>query len=147
VTSSGKCFLKAQKSNVPEIDNVVLLLQQDLVMCKGHPGGTGFEGMRGSHRAAEARQCERPWKAIDEDAVLDAIDSPGLKGSCRVLEMPVPWDDHQEQQKWSTGIWSLENDEYTTKGMAGEVTQALGGAQKIMSWIPDIGWLEIDFCF
>jgi hypothetical protein len=29
--------------------------------------------------------------------------------------------------------------------MAGEVTQALGGAQKILSWIPDIGWLEIDF--
>jgi hypothetical protein len=28
--------------------------------------------------------------------------------------------------------------------MAGEVTQALGGAQKILSWIPDIGWLEID---
>jgi hypothetical protein len=31
--------------------------------------------------------------------------------------------------------------------MAGEVTQALGGAQKIVSWIPDIGRLEIDFCF
>ena len=31
--------------------------------------------------------------------------------------------------------------------MAGEVTQALGGAQKIVSWIPDIGWLEIDFAF
>jgi len=31
--------------------------------------------------------------------------------------------------------------------MAGEVTQALGGAQKIMSWIPDIGQLDIDFCF
>jgi hypothetical protein len=31
--------------------------------------------------------------------------------------------------------------------MAGEVTQALGGAQKIVSWIPDIGWLVIDFCF
>jgi hypothetical protein len=30
--------------------------------------------------------------------------------------------------------------------MAGEVTQALGGAQKIVSWIPDIEWLEIDFC-
>jgi hypothetical protein len=31
--------------------------------------------------------------------------------------------------------------------MAGEVTQALGGAQKIMSWMPEIGQLEIDFCF
>jgi hypothetical protein len=31
--------------------------------------------------------------------------------------------------------------------MAREVAQALGGAQKIMSWISDIGWLEIDFFF
>jgi hypothetical protein len=34
-----------------------------------------------------------------------------------------------------------------TKGMAGEVTQTLGGTQKIVSWIPDIGRLEIDFAF
>jgi hypothetical protein len=26
--------------------------------------------------------------------------------------------------------------------MAGEVTQALGGAQKIVSWSPHIGWLD-----
>ena len=90
MTSSGKCFLKAQRSCVPEITKVVLLLQWDLVMCKGHPGGTGFEGMKGSRRAAEARHCERPWKAIGEGAASVAIDSPGLKGSCSVLEMPVP---------------------------------------------------------
>jgi hypothetical protein len=36
---------------------------------------------------------------------------------------------------------------YATKGRAGEVTQALGGAQKIVSWIPDIGCLESDFAF
>ena len=57
VTSSGKCFLKAQRGCVPEIAKVVLLLQPDLVMCKGHPVGTGCEGMKGSHRAAEARHC------------------------------------------------------------------------------------------
>jgi hypothetical protein len=34
-----------------------------------------------------------------------------------------------------------------TKDRAGEMTQALGGAQKIVSWIPDIGWLEFDFAF
>jgi hypothetical protein len=51
--------------------------------------------------------------------------------------------DHQEQQQqWSTGSWSLEDNVCATKGMAGEVTQALEGAQKIMSWIPDIGQLE-----
>ena len=64
------------------------MLQWDLVMCKNHPGGTGFEGTKGSCRAAEARQCERPWKAIGAASV--AIEGPGLKGSCSVLEMPVP---------------------------------------------------------
>jgi hypothetical protein len=90
VTSSGKCFLNAPRGCVPETAKLVLLLQWDLVMCKGHPGGTGFEGMKGSRRAAEAQHCERPWKVIGEVATSVAIDSPGLKGSCSVLEMPVP---------------------------------------------------------
>jgi hypothetical protein len=90
VTSPGKCFLKAQRGCVPEIAKVVLLLQWDLVMCKGYPGGTGFEGMKGSHRAAEARHCERSWEAIGEGAASVGIDGPELKGSCSVLEMPVP---------------------------------------------------------
>ena len=66
------------------------MLRLDLVKCKSHPGGTGFEGMKGSCRAAEAWHCERPWKAIGEGAASVAIDSPGLKGSYSVLEMPVP---------------------------------------------------------
>ena len=65
-----------------------------------------------------------------------------------VLEMPVPCDDHQEQQQQlSTGSWSLEIKLCATKGSAGEVTQALGRAQKIVSWIPDIEPLEFEFCF
>jgi hypothetical protein len=57
-----------------------------------------------------------------------------VKPSCSVLEMPVPWDHHQEQQQqWSTDSWSLEDKVSATKGMAGEVTQAHGGAQKIVS--------------
>jgi hypothetical protein len=80
VTSSGKSFLKAQRGCVPEIAKVLLLLQWDLVMCKGHTGGTGFEGMKGSHRAAETQYFERPWKAIGEGAASVAIDGPGLKG-------------------------------------------------------------------
>ena len=58
---------------------VVLLLQRHLLICKGHPGGTGFEGMKGSCRAAEARHCERPWKAIGEGAASVVVDGPGLK--------------------------------------------------------------------
>ena len=65
------------------------MLQQDLVMCKSYPGGTGFESMKRSCRAAEDRHCERPWKAIGESAASVAIDGPGLKRSFRVLEMPV----------------------------------------------------------
>ena len=43
-------------------------------------------------------------------------------------------NDHQEQQQqWSTGIWSLEDEMCATKGRAGEVTQALEGIQKITS--------------
>jgi hypothetical protein len=38
-------------------------------MCKSHPGGTSFEGMKGSRRAAEAQHCDRPWKAIGKGAV------------------------------------------------------------------------------
>jgi hypothetical protein len=55
-------------------------------MCKSYPGGTGFEGMMGSRRAAEAQHCERPWKAIDESAASVAIDGPGLKRSCKRVE-------------------------------------------------------------
>ena len=85
--SSGKCFLKAQRGCVPEIAKVVLLLQRDLVICKSHPGGTGFEGMKGSCRAAEARHCERVWKAIGDGAVSVAIGAgSGLKGSCKGIE-------------------------------------------------------------
>ena len=38
----------------------------------------------------EAWHCERPWKAIGESAASVAIDGPGLKGPCSVLEIPVP---------------------------------------------------------
>jgi hypothetical protein len=34
--------------------------------------------------------CERAWKANGEGAASVAIEGPGLKGSCSVLEMPVP---------------------------------------------------------
>jgi hypothetical protein len=51
-----------------------------------------------------------------------------------VLAMPVPWDDHPEQQQqWSTCSWSLEDNLCATKGRDGEVTEALEGAQKIVS--------------
>ena len=52
-------------------------------MCKNHPGGTGFEGMKGSWTAAEAWHCEGSWKAIGEGIASAVVDGPGLKGSCK----------------------------------------------------------------
>jgi hypothetical protein len=47
VKSSGKCFLGAQRSCVPEIAKVVPRAAA-VLGSKSHPGGTGFEGMKGS---------------------------------------------------------------------------------------------------
>jgi hypothetical protein len=55
-------------------------------MCKSHPGGTGFEGMRGSWREAEAWQCERSGKVIGEGTASIAVDGLGLKGLCKGVE-------------------------------------------------------------
>lgn len=51
-------------------------------MCKSHPDGTGFEGMKGSWRAAEAWRGERPSEPFGEGAASGAVESRGLKGSC-----------------------------------------------------------------
>jgi hypothetical protein len=64
--SSGKCFLRVQTICVPEIVKLYLLRQQDLAMCKNHPEGTCFEGMKGPLRAAQAWYCERPGRANEE---------------------------------------------------------------------------------
>jgi hypothetical protein len=49
-------------------------------------------------------------------------------------------NDHQEeQQQWSTGIWSLVDKVCATKDRDGKVTQALGGIQKILSGSQTLG--------
>jgi hypothetical protein len=45
-----------------------------------------LKDMKGSWRAAEPWHCEGPWKAIGEGAALVAVDSPGLRGSCKEVE-------------------------------------------------------------
>ena len=62
------------------------------------PGGSGFEGMKGSGRAAEAQHCERPWKAIGEEGAASVvIEGPGLKGSCKGVEAWHHGSLHQER--------------------------------------------------
>jgi hypothetical protein len=46
-------------------------------MCKSHPGGTGFEGMKGSCRAAEAQHCDRPLVKVEPQLQLMAQDRRG----------------------------------------------------------------------
>ena len=98
MTSSGKCFLKAQRGCVPEIAKVVPCAVAGLGNVF-YPGGTGFEGMKGSCRAVEARHCKRPWKAIGEGTASVAIDGPGLKGSCKEVEA---WH-HEERLRDAIG--------------------------------------------
>jgi hypothetical protein len=58
-----------------------------LVLCKNHPGGTGFEGRKGHGeklRLGTERGQER--QASGEGAALVALKGPGLKGSFREVE-------------------------------------------------------------
>jgi hypothetical protein len=63
------------------------MLQWDLVMCNSNPGGTGFEGMKGSRRAAEAQHCLRALMAIVEGTASVTTDSPGLTGLAKELRL------------------------------------------------------------
>jgi hypothetical protein len=54
--------------------------QLHLVMCKSHPGGTGFEGMKGPWTAAEAWHFERPGEVISEGAASVAVDNFRTEG-------------------------------------------------------------------
>lgn len=53
-------------------------------------GGAGFESMRGSWRAAEARYREKTGEAIGEYGVSVEAEDPGLKRSRREFESLAP---------------------------------------------------------
>jgi hypothetical protein len=53
----------------------------------------------------------------------------------------------EQQQQWSTGIWSLDNKVCATKGMAGDETQAFGGAQKVVSGSQTLDGWRLIFAF
>ena len=54
-------------------------------MCKSLPGGTRFEGTKGSWGAAKAQYYERPVDATEEAAALAVVESPRLKGYGEML--------------------------------------------------------------
>ena len=80
----------------------------------GRPGEASGEDAAagGSEQKEPCREVEiwnherNQWKAIDESAAQ-------LQETPEVLEMPVPLNDHQEEQWWWSGTnWSLEDKLY-----------------------------------
>ena len=72
--------------------------------CVNHPGGTGFEGMKGTWRAAKARHCERLGKAIGEGAASVTVEGLGLRESCREVEA---WH-HEESSGEAIDEWAAQ---------------------------------------
>lgn len=62
------------------------MLQLDLVKHKNHPGGTVFEGIKWSWRAAEAWQHEKPGEATGENIASVAVEVQGLNGSWKEVK-------------------------------------------------------------
>ena len=166
--SSGKCFLRAHRSCVPETAKVVPPAEAVLGngkeslrwywfwkhegVMKSSWGSALWEAMEGhwwrcslsfnwqsrTEGAMQRRWGLAPW----EEPIRDCWWSLVTVEDSSVLEMPVPWDDHQErQQQWSTGSWSLEDKLCATKDKAEEVTKPLEeprrswvGSQALNSW-------------
>jgi hypothetical protein len=62
------------------------MLKLDMVICRNHPDGTGFEGRKGVWRAAEAWHCERPGKTTGKGTASIVVYNLGLKRSWQDVE-------------------------------------------------------------
>ena len=56
------------------------MLQQDLVICKSHPDGTGFGGMRGHEEQLMLSSVRGHGRPLVQVSASVAIDGPGLEG-------------------------------------------------------------------
>jgi hypothetical protein len=54
-------------------------------MCKGHPGSTGFEGMKGTLRTAEAWHCEGHRRSLVKLHAQLLLIAQGLRGHAKEL--------------------------------------------------------------
>lgn len=68
--------------------------------CPSHTGGTGFEAVKG--HGEQLRFGAGGRVAVDENAAPVVTEDPSI------LEVPVPWDDHPEQEQCSGTSWSPE---------------------------------------
>lgn len=60
--------------------------QPNLIIFKSLPGGTVFEGIKWSWRAAEAWQHEKPGEATGENIASVAVEVQGLNGSWKEVK-------------------------------------------------------------
>jgi hypothetical protein len=93
------------------------VLWLDLVTCKSYPGGTGFEGIKGSCRAAEARTVRGHGRPLVKMQPL----------SCQYHEMTT-------KNSSSSGVQEPRRQRVCYKGHGWRNDPSLGGAQKIVSW-------------
>jgi len=132
----GSVFWEQKEAVFQRKPRLYLMLWLDLIVCKSHPHFTGFKGMKESWRAAEAGHCGRLWKAIGKGAASAAIDSPGLKGSCKGAEA---W--HREEDLWeaigeaywqqkTAVVWICQYHEMTTNSSSSSGEQAFGAEKK-----------------
>lgn len=66
--------------------------------------------MKGSQRATEARHCVavlESLRRVQERLLVKA--QRNCKKRSHILEMPVPWVNHQEQQWWSGACLNSEH--------------------------------------
>lgn len=75
-----------------------------------HPGGIVFGVMKGSQRAPEAWHFVAVRESLRsvQERPLVKVQPNCRKRSC-ILEMQVPWVNHQEQQWWSGACLNSEH--------------------------------------
>lgn len=79
------------------------MVAPSFIMCKHLPGGTGFEGMKGSWRTAEAYHCQRTKKDISA--------GPGSELKELWKEVKATLQESQNSQRnprWAIGKGILE---------------------------------------
>ena len=96
---------------------------------------------------AEAWHCERPWKAIGGGADSVAIDGPGLKRSCSVLQMPNMRGPPRTAAAVEYRQLEPRRQAVCYKGQSWRSDPSPWRSLEDIEWILDIGWLEFDSAF
>ena len=137
VKSFGLCFLSDKVGEFQRSPRLDLVVQLDLVMCKIHPGGTGFKCMKLSCWTAEAWHH---WASIRE----------AMGQAYFQQKNPAYWRCmfHGMSSKKSKNVtWSQWDLRVVQRADTENWPNLLGGAEKIMcgSQILTLSWRHQDF--